>query len=562
MTDIEISKTIKLKNILEIAEKIGIEHDELELYGKYKAKISNDILNRLQIKSNGKLILVTSTNATPMGAGKSTVTIGLTQAFNRLGHLSIAALREPSMGPVFGMKGGATGGGYSQVLPMEDINLHFTGDMHAITSANNLISAAIDNHIHQGNELDIDIENIYFKRSLDVNDRALREVEVGLGSKINGIPRKSQFQITVASEIMAILCLSNSLSELKNRIGKIIIGKNLKGEFITVKDLGVHGACSVILKDAIKPNLVQTTENTPAIIHGGPFANIAHGCNSVIATKIALKLSEYVITEAGFGSDLGAEKFFDIKCRQSLITPDLTVLVTSVRDLKYHGEGDLELGCKNLLRHISNLKKFNIPIVVAINKFETDLTEEIEVIKNVVYTSYTNVYVNVADVWKKGGEGAIEIAKSIIKILDYFDYRHSEYDMEQLEKSDIRQFDYLYKLDIPIKDKIETLCREIYGASNVEYSDLANEKIKMLEEKGYTELPICMSKTQFSLSDNPKLLNDPRDYTFKIRDLNLLAGAGFIVVFSGNVIDMPGLPKKPAFLNIDIDENNEIVGLF
>lgn len=554
MTDIEIANSVELLPIIDIAKKVGIKEEELELYGKYKAKINLDIFNRLESKSNGKLILVTATNPTPLGEGKSTVSIGLTQGFNKLGYDSIVALREPSMGPVFGMKGGATGGGYSQVLPMEDINLHFTGDMHAITSAVNLIAACIDNHIYQGNELKIDKDNVFFKRAIDTNDRTLREVEIALGSKINGIPRRAKFQITVASEIMAILCLSNSLMELKERISNIIIGLNTDKEFVRVKDLKIEGAITVILKDAIKPNLVQTTENTPAIIHGGPFANIAHGCNSVMATKLALKLSNYVITEAGFGADLGAEKFFDIKCRQSGITPNLTVLVTTIRALKYHGENNLFEGLKNLKRHIENLKKYNIPIVVAINKFIEDTNEELEIVKS--FVKEQNVIAEIVEIWEKGGIGAEKIVKTIVEILEYEENKRLD------EDSDIENFDYLYNLELPLKEKIEKICFEIYRAKNVNFSELAIEKLKLYEEKGYKNLPICMSKTPMSFSDNPKLLGAPTDFDFNINDVSISAGAGFVVVFSGNVIDMPGLPKIPAAVNIDIDKNGKITGLF
>lgn len=560
MNDLEIARSINLKPIIEIAEKLGINDNELELYGKYKAKIDLSLLKRLQIKSNGRLILVTAVTPTPLGEGKTTVSIGLTQAFNKLGYNSIAALREPSMGPVFGFKGGATGGGYSQVLPMEDLNLHFTGDIHAITSATNLIAACIDNHIYQGNELDLDINNIYFKRAVDINDRSLREVKIGMGKKINGIERDSKFQITVASEIMAILCLSNSLIELKKKIGEIIIGLNNNKEFVKVKDLKIEGAIAVILKDAIKPNLVQTTENTPVIIHGGPFANIAHGCNSVLATKMALKLSDYVVTEAGFGADLGAEKFFDIKCRKSLITPDISVLVTTVKAMKYQGNGSIEDGLCNLGRHITNLKRFNIPVIVAINKYTDDSIEDIEKIKN--YTLSYGVLSKEINVWANGGNGAINLANSIVDILNYDDTTNNDIDSEKLEQKDISNFDYLYKLELPIKEKIEILCKNIYGASDIEYSNLANEKIELFENRGYRNFPICMAKTPMSFSDNKDLLGAPSGYTFKINDLSLSAGAEFIVAFSGNIIDMPGLPKEPAANKINIDENNIITGLF
>lgn len=550
MTDIEIAKKTKLLKINEIAKKLGIEND-IENYGNYKAKINLDVLDRLESKSNGKLILVTAITPTPYGEGKTTVSIGLTQAFNAAGYSSIAALREPSLGPVFGLKGGATGGGYSQVLPMEDINLHFTGDFHAITSANNLIAAVIDNHINRGNELDIDIDNIYFKRVLDMNDRALRQISVGHG-KINGPIHNASFKITVASEIMAILCLAENIHDLKEKIANIIIGKNSKDEFIFVKDLKVEGAAAALLKDAIKPNLVQSIENTPIILHGGPFANIAHGCNSIIATKLALKLSDYTITEAGFAADLGAEKFFDIKCRKAMITPDLTVLVATVRALKHHGNGNLEVGLENLAKHIENLKKFNIPVVVAINKFDDDSDLDIDIIKN--YTADKGVISIPITIHKDGSKGGLTLVKEIVDILDYVDDIHSE---------DIKNnFEYLYPLEIPIKEKIEILCKEIYGAKEVSYSDLANEKIKLFTDKGYSNLPICMSKTAASISDNPKLLNTPKNYTFNVTDVNLSLGAGFLVIMAGDILDMPGLPKVPAAEKIDINENGEIIGIF
>lgn len=555
MTDIEIAKNTKLDDILLIAKRAGIQEDELELYGKYKAKIDLSILKRLETKGNGKLILVTAVNPTPMGEGKTTVSVGITQALNKIGQNSIVALREPSMGPVFGLKGGATGGGYSQVLPMEDINLHFTGDMHAITSAVNLISACIENHIYHGNELNIDPENIYFKRALDVNDRSLREIEVAMGASINGTAHPSKFQITVASEIMAILCLSNDLMELKKKVSEIIIGTNKNNDFVKVKDLNIEGAVAVILKDAIKPNLVQTTENTPAIIHGGPFANIAHGCNSILATKIALKLSDYVVTEAGFGADLGAEKFFDIKCRQGSITPNLTVIVATVKALKYNGYGNLQEGLSNLGAHIDNIKKFNVPIVVAINRYTDDTDEDVALIKE--YAIKKNVIAEDITIWANGGDGAINLANTLVEMLD-----DKELNSAELESSDIVGFDYLYPLDMHLKDKIEILAKKIYNASDVNFSDKALEKLAFFEEKGYKKLMICVAKTPVSISDNKDLLGAPKNYTFNVRDVELKAGAAFVVVFSGNVIDMPGLPKIPAATKIDIDKNNEIVGIF
>lgn len=549
MTDIEIAKKTKLLPITEIARKIGIEND-IESYGKYKAKIDLNVLERLESKANGKLILVTAITPTPFGEGKTTVSIGLTQSFNKLGYSSIAALREPSMGPVFGLKGGATGGGYSQVLPMEDINLHFTGDFHAITAANNIIAAALDNHLNRGNELEIDINNIYFKRVLDTNDRALREISIGHG-KINGPVRDASFKITVASEIMAILCLAENIFDLKKRIGNIIIAKNIYGEFIYVKDLKVEGAATVILKDAIKPNLVQTTENTPVILHGGPFANIAHGCNSILATKMALKLSDYTITEAGFAADLGAEKFFDIKCRMANITPDMVVIVATVRALKHHGNGNLKLGLENLERHISNISLYNLPVIVAINKFSDDSDEDIELIEE--YTKQKNVKSIPITIYENGGNGGIHLAEEIVTLLN----KEENIPSENVKSS----FEFLYTLDKSIEEKIEILCTKIYGAGSIVYSEKAKEKIKLFTEKGFDKLPICMSKTPASLSDDPKLLGSPSGFEFKVTDVNISTGAGFLVIMAGNILDMPGLPKIPAAEHIDIDENGEIIGL-
>lgn len=549
MTDIEIAQKTELLPINEIAKKIGIEND-IEPYGKFKAKIDLSVLDRLENKANGKLILVTAITPTPYGEGKTTVSVGLTQGLNKLGYSSIAALREPSLGPVFGLKGGATGGGYSQVLPMEDINLHFTGDFHAITSANNLIAAALDNHLNRGNELNIDINNIYFKRVLDMNDRALREITVGKG-KINGPVHDASFKITVASEIMAILCLSENLHDLKEKISNIIVAKNNNGEFIYVKDLKVEGAAAVLLKEAIKPNLVQSTENTPVIIHGGPFANIAHGCNSILATKLALKLSDYTVTEAGFAADLGAEKFFDIKCRKASLTPDIVVLVATVRALKHHGSGNLKDGLSNLEKHIENIKKFNLPVVVAINKFTDDTEEDINIIKE--FTLTKNITSIPIDIWAKGGEGAKELVDEVVNILDY---------NENIASEEVKEvFEYIYPLNIPIKNKIEILCKEIYNAKDIEYSELAEEKIKLFTEKRFDKLPICMSKTAASISDNPKLLGYPKDYTFKITDINISNGAGFLVIMAGDILDMPGLPKVPAAERIDIDKSGNIIGL-
>ncbi|WP_067139935.1 formate--tetrahydrofolate ligase [Oceanivirga salmonicida] len=542
--DIEIAKKTKLKNINDICLNLGIREEEVELYGKYKAKINLDIFKRLETKSNGYLILVTAITPTKKGEGKSTVTIGLSQAFNKLGHSSIAALREPSMGPVFGLKGGATGGGYSQVLPMEDINLHFTGDFHAITAANNLIAACIDNHIYWGNELNIDKDSIFLKRTLDTNDRALRKIEI----KDNKYTRQDSFQITVASEIMAILCLSNSLKELKEKVANMVVAKNVSGDLIRVRDLKVAGAVATILKDAIKPNIVQTIENTPAIIHGGPFANIAHGCNSILATKLALKLSDYTITEAGFAADLGAEKFFNIKCRQAGITPDMVVLVVTTRALEENGYGNLKV-------HMENIKKFNVPVIVSINKFEGDTEEDFDKIKE--YCNQYGVKAMVNESYEKGSEGATDLVKQIIN-----DIEEIEKIEDEIEKVNINNFEFLYSLDLSVEEKIDKLVKEIYRAKDIEYSDLAKEKLEYFKDKGIDKMPICMSKTPISITDNPKIKGEPSDYTFKINDIRPSFGADFLVVMSGNVIDMPGLPKEPAANFIDIDENEEIIGLF
>lgn len=553
MTDIKIAQEAKLLKISEIAEKIGISEDDFDVYGKYKAKLNLSVLKKFENKKDGKLILVTAITPTPAGEGKSTVTVGLTQALNKLGKKSIAALREPSLGPVFGMKGGATGGGYSQVVPMEDINLHFTGDFHAIGAANNLISACIDNHITQGNSLGIDPTKITWKRVVDMNDRNLRNIVIGLGGKANGYPRQDSFQITVASEIMAILCLSNSLRELKENIGNIIFGYSYDDKPLTVKDLKIHGAVTALLKEAIKPNLVQTLENTPVLIHGGPFANIAHGCNSILATKMALKLSDYAITEAGFAADLGAEKFLDIKCVKGDLKPNCVVIVATIRALKHHG-GAKELtteniealtkGLENLDKHIENMKKFNLPVVVAINKFLTDTEKEISVIEN--HCKTLNVPVSLCEVWAKGGKGGIDLANKVLSLL--------------AEEKD--NFKPLYSLDLSIKEKIEKICKDIYGADGVNFSSSASKTIKKLEELGFGHLPICMSKTQKSISDKPNLLGRPSNFKVEIDSIKISAGAGFIVAMAGGIIDMPGLPKVPAAENIDIDENGTISGLF
>lgn len=555
LTDIQIAQTCELLPIKKIAEKLDISDDEIELYGKYKAKIANQLFDRLKDRKDGKLVLVTAINPTPAGEGKTTTTVGLGQAMAKIGKKTIIALREPSLGPVMGVKGGAAGGGYSQVVPMEDINLHFTGDMHAITAANNLLSAVIDNHIQQGNELGIDPRQIVWKRAMDMNDRALRNIVIGLGGKINGTPREDGFIITVASEVMAILCLASDLMDLKNRLGRIIIGYTYDNKPVTAKDLKVDGAMTLLLKDAIKPNLVQTLENTPALMHGGPFANIAHGCNSVIATKLALKLADYVITEAGFGADLGAEKFFDIKCRYAGLKPDAAVIVATIRALKYNGgvkKDDLksenlfalEKGFANLEKHIENIKKFGVPVIVAINHFDTDTENEIEYVKK--RCSVMNVEVAFSDVFLKGGEGGIELAEKLVKLIDAVP----------------SSFRPLYEVELPIKQKINIIASEIYGASGVVYTPSAEKTIKKIEEMGLDKLPICMAKTQYSLSDNPVLLGRPEGFDITVREIRISAGAGFIVAITGDIMTMPGLPKVPAAEKIDIDEKGMISGLF
>lgn len=556
MTDIEIAQKARMERINVIAEKIGLTEDDYEQYGKYKAKVSLEVLEKNKDKKDGKLILVTAITPTPPGEGKSTVTVGLTQAFNKLGYNSIAALREPSLGPVFGMKGGATGGGMSQVVPMEDINLHFTGDLHAISAAHNLVSACIDNHLNHGNELNIDVNNISWKRVVDMNDRALRDIVIGIGGRLNGIPRQSSFQITVASEIMAIFCLATSISDLKERIGEIVFGYNRKGEVLKVKDLKIEGAVTALLKDAIKPNLVQTLENTPVFIHGGPFANIAHGCNSVLATKMALKLSDYAITEAGFAADLGAEKFLDIKSRKANLDPNTIVIVATVRALKHHG-GDKDLktenietlkkGLVNLERHIESMQKYNVPVVVAINKFITDTDAEVQVIRD--YCKELGVEVALCEIWEKGGEGGKELVEKVLSAID------------ENEKSETK-FKPLYDLDLTVQEKVEKIAKEIYGADGVNFTAKALNNIKKYVELGYDKLPICVSKTQKSLSDDPKLLGRPTGFKITINEVRLSAGAGFLVAMAGTIIDMPGLPKKPSAELIDVDEHGVISGLF
>ena len=554
MTDIEIAKKTELKKITEIAKNLGISEDEIETYGKYKAKISDQLYKKMKNKEDGKLVLVTAMSPTPLGEGKTTISISIADGLRRIGENSILALREPSLGPVFGIKGGATGGGYAQVAPMEDINLHFTGDIHAITSANNLLSAMIDNHIYHGNELGI--QKVVWKRCVDLNDRQLRKVNTGLSRESKIVPREDGFDITVASEVMAILCLVNDIEDLKTRLGNIVIGYNKKDEPIFAKDLKAEGAMAVLLKDAIKPNLVQTLEHTPAIIHGGPFANIAHGCNSVIATKTAMKLADYTITEAGFGADLGAEKFLDIKCIKANIKPDVVVCVSTIKALKYHGGASkesileenmsaLENGMNNLYRHIDNIRgKFGLNVIVAINKYNTDQEKELEYVQNEL--AKREIVSSVVESWAKGGEGAIDISKKIVEIV----------------KEKPERFEYIYDLNETIVEKINKVAMKIYGAKGVIYPEEVTKKIEKIEEMGYGNLPVCIAKTQYSFSDNAKNLECDEPFEINIRDVELKAGAGFIVVLAGKIMTMPGLPKIPAAETIDIDENGEIVGIF
>ncbi len=555
LTDVEIAQSAKMKPISEIAQKLGLEDDDLELYGKYKAKIALEAINRLENNPDGKLVLVTAINPTPAGEGKTTTMIGLSQALNKLGKKSVVAMREPSLGPCFGIKGGAAGGGYAQVVPMEDINLHFTGDIHAITAANNLIAPMLDNSIHQGNPLNIDVRNIVWKRVVDLNDRALRNTVCGLGGKLNGVPREDGFDITVASEVMAILCLATSLEDLKERAGKMIVAYNYDGNPVTVNDIEATGAVTLLLKDAIKPNLVQTLDHTPVFVHGGPFANIAHGCNSVMATKLAIKLGDYAITEAGFGADLGAEKFLDIKCRQANLDPQAVVIVATVRALKMHGGVDkkelstenleaLAKGIKNLEKHIENIAKYNLPSVVAINAFPTDTEAELQLLKDTC--NKMGVDVAISKVWEKGADGGIELAEKLLEILDTKEANYQP----------------LYDLDLSIKEKIETIAKEIYGADGVVFDKKVLTKMKKYEAQGLANLPICVAKTQYSLSDQPTLLGRPSGFTVKINDLIPSAGAGFLVAISGSIMRMPGLPKRPAAVNMDIDKDGKIVGLF
>ena len=554
-TDIEIAQEAQMLPITEVVKEIGLTADDLELYGKYKAKISNEYLKKIEGNKKGKLVLVTAINPTPAGEGKTTTSVGLGQAFGKLGKKAIIALREPSLGPCFGIKGGAAGGGYAQVVPMEDLNLHFTGDFHAITSANNLLAALLDNHIQQGNALRIDTRQIVWKRCLDMNDRVLRNVVVGLGNKTDGFVREDHFVITVASEIMAILCLATDLEDLKDRLGKIIVAYDLDGKPVTAKDLQAVGAMAALLKDAILPNVIQTLEHTPALVHGGPFANIAHGCNSVRATTAALSMADYVVTEAGFGADLGAEKFFDIKCRQAGLSPDAVVLVATIRALKYNGGVPktelsaenveaLEKGIVNLEKHIENLQKYKVPVVVTLNSFVTDSEAEIAFVKQ--FCEERGCEFAISEVWEKGGEGGIALAEKVLKTLE--------------EKES--HFAPLYPSELPLTEKIETVAKEIYGAKGVNYTAAAKKQLAKLTELGFGDLPVCMAKTQYSLSDDPALLGRPKDFDITVREAYVSAGAGFVVVLTGAVMTMPGLPKQPAAFGIDVDESGKITGLF
>ncbi|WP_289284620.1 formate--tetrahydrofolate ligase [Parablautia intestinalis] len=554
-TDIQIAQEAKLQPIVKVAKSLGVGEDELELFGKYKAKISDEYLEKISGNPDGKLILVTAINPTPAGEGKTTTSVGLGQAFGRLGKKAVIALREPSLGPCFGVKGGAAGGGYAQVVPMEDLNLHFTGDFHAITSANNLLAALLDNHIQQGNELGIDTRQVVWKRCLDMNDRVLRNVVVGLGAKTDGTVREDHFVITVASEIMAVLCLARNLKDLKERLGKMVVAYNYQGEPVTAADLKAVGAMAALLRDAMKPNLVQTLEHTPALVHGGPFANIAHGCNSIRATKAALKMADYVVTEAGFGADLGAEKFFDIKCRIGGLKPDAVVLVATIRALKYNGGvlkeelhkenlEALKAGIVNLEKHMENLQKYGVPVIVTLNSFITDTEGEVAYVKQ--FCESRNCAFALSEVWEKGGEGGTELAGVVL---------------DTLEKQE-SHFKVLYEDTLSLEEKIEKVAEEIYGAEGVNYSAQAKAQLKRLEKLGFGNLPVCMAKTQYSLSDNPDLLGRPRHFRIDIREAYVSAGAGFVVVLTGAVMTMPGLPKKPAAFSIDVDEEGAITGLF
>lgn len=554
-TDIEIAQEAFLKPITEVAKALQIPEEELELYGRYKAKISDSYIEKIKDRPDGKLILVTAINPTPAGEGKTTTSVGLGQAFGKMGKRAVIALREPSLGPCFGIKGGAAGGGYAQVVPMEDLNLHFTGDFHAITAANNLLAAMLDNHIHQGNELSIDTRTVVWKRCVDMNDRALRNIVIGMGTKTDGFVREDHFVITVASEIMAIFCLANDLKDLKERLGKIIVAYNYQGDPVTAADLKAVGAMTALLKDALKPNLIQTLEHTPAIVHGGPFANIAHGCNSIRATRTALKMADYVITEAGFGADLGAEKFFDIKCRIGGLKPDAVVLVATIRALKYNGgvpKTDLgqenmealERGILNLGKHIENLQKYGVPVVVTLNSFITDTSNEVQFVKQ--FCENRNCEFVLSEVWEKGGEGGRALAETVLSTL---------------EKKE-SHFKVLYDDGCSLKEKIEIIAREIYGADGAEYTSAADKQLKKLEEMGFSNLPVCMAKTQYSLSDDPKRLGKPAGFRIHVREAYVSAGAGFVVVLTGEVMTMPGLPKDPAAAHIDVDDNGIITGLF
>ena len=555
LSDIEIAQNCTMLPIGKVAEKAGLLEDELEYYGKYKAKISDDAWKRLKDEPDGKLILVTAINPTPAGEGKTTTTVGLGEALNKMGKNAIIALREPSLGPVFGIKGGAAGGGYAQVVPMEDINLHFTGDMHAIGAANNLLCAMIDNHMQQGNALEIDPRRIIFTRVVDMNDRALRNIIVGMGGSVNGVPREDHYMITVASEVMAILCLATSLSDLKKRCGDILVAYRYDGSPVFARDLKVDGAMCALLKDAIKPNLVQTLDGSPCLMHGGPFANIAHGCNSIVATRLALKLADYTITEAGFGADLGAEKFFDIKCRKAGFKPDCAVIVATIRALKYNGGvpkeelntenlNALKAGCVNLQKHIGNIGKFHVPVVVAINRFPSDTDDEIEFLRHVCEDMGARY--SLSEVFTKGADGGIELAQMVMEEAD----------------SGKSQFQMLYPDEMPLKEKIETIAREIYGADGVTYSPSAEMSLKAIESLGYGNLPVCMAKTQYSLTDDPKKLGRPTGFNINIRTARVSAGAGFVVCETGKVMTMPGLPRTPSAFNIDVDADGKITGLF
>ena len=554
-TDIQIAQEAVMEPITKIAESLDITPDELELYGKYKAKISDEYIKKIELNPDGKLILVTAINPTPAGEGKTTTSVGLGQAFGKLGKKAVIALREPSLGPCFGIKGGAAGGGYAQVVPMEDLNLHFTGDFHAITSANNLLAALLDNHIQQGNELGIDTRQVVWKRCLDMNDRVLRNIVVGLGSKMDGTVREDHFVITVASEIMAVLCLASDMEDLKARLGRMVVAYNFEGKPVTAADLQAVGAMAALLKDALKPNLIQTLEHTPALVHGGPFANIAHGCNSVRATKTALKMADYVITEAGFGADLGAEKFFDIKCRMAGLKPDAVVLVATVRALKYNGgvaKADLNTenlealkkGIVNLEKHIENLQKYGVPVVVTLNAFVSDTEAEVSFVKS--FCEERGCEFAISEVWEKGGEGGIALAEKVLDTLEK-------------KKSD---FHVLYEDSLSLKEKIQTVAREIYGAVDVSYASAALKQLDKLTELGFGNLPVCMAKTQYSLSDDPALLGRPENFTINVREAYVSAGAGFVVVLTGAVMTMPGLPKKPAAFAIDVNDDGVITGLF